>query len=225
MQKPFKTKIMNVLVIDNYDSFTYNLVHMVEQLTGDRAIVARNNEISIEEVGEFNQILLSPGPGIPDEAGNLKAIIKRYAPTKSILGVCLGMQAIAEVFGGRLENLGHVVHGMSDEVRVESPSEKLFTNLPDHFRAGRYHSWVVSKAKLPSDLQITAVNNEGLVMALSHKSYDVRGVQFHPESILTQYGLNIMANWLGVDYKPVIELPSKSNDSFNLGNLSFGLMC
>lgn len=128
---------MNVLVIDNYDSFTYNLVHMVEELTGNRAIVARNNEISVDEVGEFDKILLSPGPGVPDEAGNLKAIIRRYAPSKSIFGVCLGMQAIAEVFGGHLENLGHVVHGMSDEVTVENPQEKLFANIPEHFLAGR----------------------------------------------------------------------------------------
>ncbi|HUW05289.1 MAG TPA: aminodeoxychorismate/anthranilate synthase component II [Williamwhitmania sp.] len=216
---------MNVLVIDNYDSFTYNLVHMVEELTGNRAIVARNNEISVDEVGAFDKILLSPGPGLPGEAGNLKAIIKRYAPSKSIFGVCLGMQAIAEVFGGHLENLGHVVHGMSDEVRVESPEEKLFANMPDHFRAGRYHSWVVSKTNLPADLQITAVNPEGLVMALSHRNFDVKGVQFHPESILTQYGLSIMANWLGMDYKPVIELPSKSNSSFNISDITFGLTC
>jgi len=216
---------MKVLVIDNYDSFTYNLVHMVEELTGESVIVARNNEISVEEVGAFNQIILSPGPGIPDEAGNLKAIIKRYAPSKSILGVCLGMQAIAEVFGGHLENLGHVVHGMSDEVLVEDIKDKLFTNMPDRFRAGRYHSWVVERASFPSDLQITAMNRDGLVMALSHRNFDVRGVQFHPESILTQYGLDIMANWLGVDYKPVIELPSKSNNSFNLGSFSCGLMC
>lgn len=216
---------MNVLVIDNYDSFTYNLVHMVEELTGNRAIVARNNEISVDEVGEFDKILLSPGPGVPDEAGNLKAIIRRYAPSKSIFGVCLGMQAIAEVFGGHLENLGHVVHGMSDEVTVENPQEKLFANIPEHFLAGRYHSWVVSKQQLPTDLQITAVNTEGLVMALSHRNFDVKGVQFHPESILTQHGITIMANWLGVAHKPTIELPSKSSSHFNFEGLTFGLTC
>ncbi len=216
---------MNVLVIDNYDSFTYNLVHMVEALTGKQVTVARNDEISLDAIESFDKILLSPGPGIPDEAGNLKAIINRYAPTKSILGVCLGMQAIAEVFGGHLENLGKVVHGFADDVLVGEPHDRIFSGMPEKFRAGRYHSWVVSRNELPASLRVTATNSNGLVMALSHNSFDVKGVQFHPESVLTQHGQALMANWLATPPAGGILLPAKDSSAFDLSRASFGLTC
>lgn len=216
---------MNVLVIDNYDSFTYNLVHMVEALTGKQVTVARNDEISLDAIESFDKILLSPGPGIPDEAGNLKAIINRYAPTKSILGVCLGMQAIAEVFGGHLENLGKVVHGFADDVLVGEPQDRIFNGMPEKFRAGRYHSWVVSRNELPASLRVTATNSNGLVMALSHNSFDVKGVQFHPESVLTQHGQALMANWLATPPAGGILLPAKDSSAFDFSKASFGLTC
>lgn len=216
---------MNVLVIDNYDSFTYNLVHMVEALTGKQVTVARNDEISLDAIESFDKILLSPGPGIPDEAGNLKAIINRYAPTKSILGVCLGMQAIAEVFGGHLENLGKVVHGFADDVLVGEPHDRIFSGMPEKFRAGRYHSWVVSRNELPASLRVTATNSNGLVMALSHNSFDVKGVQFHPESVLTQHGQALMANWLATPPAGGILLPAKDSSAFDFSKPSFGLTC
>lgn len=216
---------MNVLIIDNYDSFTYNLVHMVEALTGNQVTVARNDEISLDAIEPFDKILLSPGPGIPSEAGSLKAIIERFAPAKSILGVCLGMQAIAEVFGGRLENMGKVVHGFADDVLVGEPHDRIFAGIPNTFRAGRYHSWVVSKSELPASLRVTATNSEGLVMAISHSSFDVRGVQFHPESVLTQHGLAMIANWLDSPTSGGVVLPAKGSQSFDFDGISFGLTC
>ncbi len=216
---------MNVLVIDNYDSFTYNLVHMVEAITGKQVTVARNDEISLDSIEFFDKILLSPGPGIPDEAGSLKAIIKRYAPTKSMLGVCLGMQAIAEVFGGRLENLGKVVHGFADDILVDEPHDRIFSGMPATFKAGRYHSWVVSRNELPASLKVTDTNSNGIVMALAHSSFDVKGVQFHPESVLTQHGVALMGNWLSTSIAGGILLPAQCSSAFDFSRASFGLTC
>lgn len=186
----------DILLLDNYDSFTYNLVHSVQKFTAGKVVIARNDKINIEEAGRFERIILSPGPGIPKNAGILKEIIRRYAPEKNILGVCLGMQAIAEVFGGSLINLQSVYHGVATPVTVLDESDILFKKLPLHFNAGRYHSWVVSKNNLPECLKITCEDSHGNIMAISHKSYNVKGVQFHPESILTEYGDAIISNWL-----------------------------
>jgi anthranilate synthase component 2 len=188
---------MKILVLDNYDSFTYNLVHYLEELTGEKVTVARNDEITIEQAAEYDRIVLSPGPGIPDEAGIMKEMILKLAPKKSILGICLGMQAIAEVFGGHLTNLDTVYHGVATDIRIVNPSEKLFSGLPQVFKGGRYHSWVVDADTLPSCLQITATDANGMVMGISHTLYDVRGLQFHPESVLTENGKQIISNWLG----------------------------
>ncbi|HLU80840.1 MAG TPA: aminodeoxychorismate/anthranilate synthase component II [Flavobacteriaceae bacterium] len=187
---------MKILVIDNYDSFVYNLVHYLEALGGE-VFVRRNDEIGLEEVGLFNKILLSPGPGIPDEAGLLKSIIKKYAPSKSILGVCLGQQAIMEVFGGKLINLEKVYHGASTEIKILFDEEPLFKSLPKKIKVGRYHSWVVDST-LPKCLIPTSIDENGQIMSLSHKEYDLRGVQFHPESILTPDGKKILENWLNL---------------------------
>lgn len=183
-----------ILVIDNYDSFTYNLVHYLQDLNCE-VVVKRNDKLSLEEVEDFEKILLSPGPGIPDEAGLLKPIIEKYAPTKSIFGICLGQQAIAEVFGGKLENLNHVYHGVSSQIILTQPDEVLYRGLPQNFEVGRYHSWVVSK-KMPKDLIVTSVDENGEVMSIKHAAYDVRAVQYHPESILTEHGKTILKNWV-----------------------------
>ena len=187
---------MKILVLDNYDSFTYNLVHIIKELTGEAVDVYRNDEILLEDVDRYDKILISPGPGIPGEAGITKQIISHYAATKSILGVCLGCQAIAEVFGGTLINLDRVFHGVETDIIVSEEADRLFKNLPANFKGGRYHSWVVNEKDLPSCLRITAKDNNGLVMALAHSVFDVRGVQFHPESVLTDYGKQIILNWL-----------------------------
>ena len=183
-----------VLVIDNYDSFTYNLVHYLEDLDCE-VTVKRNDKLTLEEVDNFNKIVLSPGPGIPDEAGLLKAIIKKYSPTKSILGVCLGQQAIGEVFGGTLENLDTVFHGVATNVTLSVNNEDLFDGLGKTFEVGRYHSWVVN-ANLPDSLEATSYDENGQVMSLRHKVYDVKGVQYHPESVLTPDGKQILENWV-----------------------------
>ena len=185
---------MKVLVIDNYDSFTYNLVHYLEDLNCDVTVV-RNDKLVLEDVESFNKIVLSPGPGIPDEAGLLKPIIKRYASTKSILGVCLGQQAIAEVFGGSLINLDDVYHGVATPVSICVDDEILFKGLGKEIEVGRYHSWVVN-ANLPESLEATSFDANGQVMSLRHKVYDVRGVQYHPESVLTPHGKEILKNWI-----------------------------
>ena len=185
---------MKILVIDNYDSFTYNLVHSLKKFADDITVV-RNDGIALEEVNNYDKILLSPGPGIPDEANLLKPIIEKYAPTKSIFGVCLGQQAIGEVFGGKLLNTQEVFHGVESTIEVIK-DEVLFHNLPKKLEVGRYHSWVVSNEDFPVDLEITAVGPKGEIMALRHKMYDVRGVQFHPESILTPLGDEMIKNWL-----------------------------
>ena len=185
-----------ILIIDNYDSFTYNLVHLVNEL-GLQCEVWRNDKFALSDVDAFDKIILSPGPGIPSEAGLLLEVIEKYAPTKSIFGVCLGQQAIAEVFGGSLYNLSQPMHGIATPIKVTDRQEELFKGLPDSFKVGRYHSWVVSNEDLPQTLQITAIDEEdNSIMALAHREYDVRGVQFHPESILTEYGKEMMHNWL-----------------------------
>lgn len=184
-----------IAVIDNYDSFTYNLVHYLEDLNCE-VTVFRNDEFYIDELKNFDKILLSPGPGIPDEAGLLKEVIKTYAPTKSILGVCLGQQAIGEVFGGSLTNLEKVYHGVATKVRITVPDEVLFKDLADEIEVGRYHSWVVNQDNFPETLEITSVDENGEIMSLRHKTYDVRGVQYHPESVLTPHGKKILENWV-----------------------------
>jgi anthranilate synthase component 2 len=187
---------MKILLFDNYDSFTYNLRHILLELGAD-VEVHRNNRIALDDVNRFDKIVLSPGPGIPSEAGLLLPLIERYAPTKSILGVCLGEQAIGEVFGATLQNLTQVFHGVCTGIRTTA-SDTLFDGLGAEFRAGRYHSWVVSSDGFPSCLEVTAVDAaEGMIMALRHRTYDVKGIQFHPESILTPQGKQIIANWLG----------------------------
>ena len=183
-----------VLVIDNYDSFTYNLVHYLEDLNC-KVTVKRNDKLSLEEVYGYDKILLSPGPGIPDEAGLLKAVIKKYASSKSILGVCLGQQAIGEVFGGEIENLDTVHHGVATKVTIAVDDEDLFNGLEKSFEVGRYHSWVVNK-KLPETLEATSFDENGQIMSLRHKIYDVKGVQYHPESVLTPNGKKILENWV-----------------------------
>ncbi|NAS11792.1 anthranilate synthase component II [Poritiphilus flavus] len=185
--------MMKVLVIDNYDSFTYNLVHYLEDLDCT-VTVKRNDQLSLDEVEEFHKIVLSPGPGIPDEAGLLKQIIARYAPTKSILGVCLGQQAIGEVFGGTLVNLEEVYHGIATNVRI-TVEDEIFKGLPEEIMVGRYHSWVVDP-QLPEELEVTSLDENGQIMSLRHRSLNVRGVQFHPESVLTPEGKKILENWL-----------------------------
>jgi anthranilate synthase component II len=182
-----------ILVIDNYDSFTYNLVHYLEDL-GAEVVVKRNDQLQLKEVNAFNNILLSPGPGIPDEAGLLKEIIAAYAPSKRIFGVCLGQQAIAEVFGGKLINLEEVYHGVATTIKVVK-EDILFRDLPDRLSVGRYHSWVVDP-RLPGALHATSLDDNGQLMSLRHSTYDVCAVQFHPESVLTPDGKKILENWI-----------------------------
>ena len=184
---------MKVIVIDNYDSFTYNLVHYLEELNC-RVTVKRNDEVNIEDIQKFDKVVLSPGPGIPSEAGLSKEIILRYFKSKSILGVCLGHQAIAEVFGGELLNLKKVFHGVATDINIVK-SDPIFLGLPKTLKVGRYHSWVV-KEPVPSDLEVIAIDENGQVMALKHKKYSVWGVQFHPESILTEHGKSLLKNWV-----------------------------
>jgi anthranilate synthase component 2 len=184
----------HVLVIDNYDSFTYNLVHYLEDLDC-KVTVVRNDKLTLDDVQPYHKILLSPGPGIPDEAGLLKAIISKYATTKSILGICLGQQAIAEVFGGSLVNLDTVYHGVATNVSITVDDEALFQGLDKKIKVGRYHSWVVSN-ELPEELEATSFDDNGQIMSIRHKIYDVKGVQYHPESVLTPNGKQILKNWI-----------------------------
>ncbi len=186
---------MKILVFDNYDSFTYNLVHLVEKITDIKVDVFRNDQISLEEIRQYDKIILSPGPGIPCEAGLLLDVIRAYASTKSILGVCLGHQAIGEVFGGNLKNLDHVFHGVATPCKL-SANTGLFKNLPETIDVGRYHSWVVTDENFPGELEVTARDSNNFIMGLRHKTFDVQGVQFHPESVLTPDGEVIMRNWL-----------------------------
>ena len=209
---------MKVLVFDNYDSFTYNLVHLVEKILGEKPDVVRNDEVPLEKIEAYDKIILSPGPGLPSEAGLLLPLIKEYANRKSILGVCLGHQAIGEAFGGKLVNLSSVYHGVATPVTIvkrDAANEEgetfskaynvslaplvkqdLFRDLPETIAVGRYHSWVVDDQDFPTELEITARDENGYIMALQHKTYDIQGVQFHPESILTPEGETILRNWL-----------------------------
>jgi anthranilate synthase component II len=187
---------MKVLIIDNYDSFTYNLFHYIQKYPGVNVEVFRNDKIQLEEIAKFDKIVLSPGPGIPDEAGISKDLIAEYAPCKSILGVCLGHQAIAEVFGGTLHNMERVYHGVASNIIIEDREEPLFKGLPVQIEGGRYHSWLVQRDNLPKELIITATNEQNEIMALRHQTYDVKGLQFHPESVLTNTGETIINNWL-----------------------------
>lgn len=186
---------MKILVFDNYDSFTYNIVHALKKLGYNDVEVHRNDQIALAEIARFDKIILSPGPGVPSESGILLDLIKTYAASKSILGVCLGEQAIAEAFGGKLINLPEVHHGVTSEIQVLE-NDVLFNNLPEKMTVGRYHSWAVEKESLPDCLKVTAVDESGMIMALAHKQFDVRGVQFHPESVLTPEGEEMLRNWL-----------------------------
>ena len=191
---------MKILLVDNYDSFTWNLFHYLEQITNGEIVVKLNDEINVEEAREYNRIILSPGPGLPEEAGVTKEIIRKYFSTKPILGVCLGHQAIGEVFGAKLKNLSAVKHGIASTLVVKDKREKIFS-VPIHredkdISIGHYHSWVVSKENFPADLKITAEDSEGNIMAIRHTKFNVCGVQFHPESVLTSDGLTILKNWI-----------------------------
>ena len=193
---------MKILIFDNYDSFTYNLVHLVEKILHEKVEVFRNDEIPLEDIKRFDRIILSPGPGIPSEAGLLLPLIKEYASSKPILGVCLGHQAIGEAFGGTLTNLTSVFHGVATPIQIKSERSKvkhdLFEDLPQEFEVGRYHSWVIDRNNFPDELEIIAEDETGFIMALQHKTFDIQGVQFHPESVLTPSGEKIMRNWLKI---------------------------
>ena len=190
--------MMKILVFDNYDSFTYNLVHLIEKITGEKIDVYRNDRIALADVAAYDKIILSPGPGIPSEAGLLLPLIKEYAATKSILGVCLGHQAIAEAFGGTLTNLSTVYHGVATPIKILKTKSQILNGFPEVIEVGRYHSWIVSDDNFPSVLEITARDENGLIMGLQHKTFDVQGVQFHPESVLTPDGEKMMRNWLSL---------------------------
>lgn len=187
---------MKILVLDNYDSFTYNLVQYIERVLKAPVDVRRNDQISLKDVAPYDKILISPGPGIPDEAGISLDLIKEYGATKSILGVCLGHQAIAVAYGGSIKNLDTVYHGVVGQMKQVIPGDYLLEGIPFDFDAGRYHSWVVEQSNLPEELEVFVENDEGYIMAIRHKQFDVRGVQFHPESVLTEYGGKMILNWL-----------------------------
>jgi len=187
---------MKILVLDNYDSFTYNLVHYVLEIADATVSVFRNDQISLEAVAEYDVIILSPGPGLPADAGIMPQLIKKYAGEKIILGVCLGHQAIGEAFGGDLHNLTRVYHGLETPVQIAEPDSVLFTDIPSPFMAGRYHSWVVQPEELPTELMVTATAEDGSIMAMQHREFPIFGVQFHPESVMTPYGKKMLANFL-----------------------------
>ncbi|KOH46407.1 anthranilate synthase component II [Sunxiuqinia dokdonensis] len=195
---------MKIVVIDNYDSFTYNLVHAIKKLSGQPVDVIRNDELELKDLEKYDKIVLSPGPGIPVEAGLLLDIIREFAPRKSMLGVCLGHQAIGEAFGAKLTNMNRVLHGIATEVKQLAPDPVLFENVSEQFEAGRYHSWIVEQDGLPACFEVTSRDGKGMIMSMKHKEYDLRGVQFHPESVLTPEGEKMIANWLR-------ELPSPAN--------------
>jgi len=187
-----------VLIIDNYDSFTYNLVHAVTQLTHESPSVRRNDKISMDEIESFSHLILSPGPGLPKEAGSLLQIISTFAERKPILGVCLGHQAIVEAFGGSLINLDHVFHGVSAQLQITKLDEQIYSGMTDLFTAARYHSWVANSDDLPDDLEVNCIDSEQRIMGVTHKKYPVKGVQFHPESFLTNQGYKIFRNFLKI---------------------------
>jgi anthranilate synthase component II len=218
---------MKILVLDNYDSFTYNLVHYLEDLSGEKVTVARNDEITVSEAAAFDKILLSPGPGLPDESGILKELIEKLSPVKSIIGICLGMQAIAEVYGGKLLNLSDTYHGVATNIIIEDSEDLLFKGVPSVFPAGRYHSWVVERKSLPSCLKVTAMDDNNNIMSLRHREYDLCGVQFHPESVLTEYGKLILNNWLESgkpEFEPPV-LPTSNSKRFNDPNVFSNSLC
>lgn len=186
---------MNILVLDNYDSFVYNLVYILKEL-GTKVDVYRNDKISIEAVKKYDKVLLSPGPGIPEEAGIMMDLLEEYKTSKPIFGVCLGHQAIGEAFGSKLHNMGEVLHGVTTPCIVKDPKEVLFQGLPQQFQVCRYHSWTVVPESMPSDLKVTAIDEDGFVMAEAHEKYDIRGVQFHPEAYLTEHGVKMVENWV-----------------------------
>jgi len=186
---------MKIFILDNYDSFTYNLVHIIEQIA-DEVVVKRNDEVTISEIENFDKIVFSPGPGIPSDTKAMFTIIETFKGKKSILGVCLGHQAIAEYFSGKLINMPEVNHGREFKTQIIN-KDYIFKNIPEKFNSGRYHSWIVDKANLPKELEITSIDSEtGMIMSLRHKKYDIRGVQFHPESVMTKYGFRILENWI-----------------------------
>ncbi len=188
----------NILLIDNYDSFTYNLVHAIHDITGDEVVVKRNDKLEISEVEAFEYLIFSPGPGVPDEAGLMKEIIRHYANSKKMLGVCLGHQAIYESFQGKIQNLDKVFHGVATSMIIKNNSCPLFNDINSPFEAGRYHSWAGTKESLPAELEITCEDNAGQIMGIQHKTLPIYGVQFHPESILTPDGNKIIENFLKV---------------------------
>ena len=192
---------MNILILDNYDSFTYNLVHMVEKITGNSPAVFRNNEINISDIRNYDMIMLSPGPGIPDEAGILKEVIKTYAGVKPIFGICLGLQAITEVFGGKIINLDEVFHGVATEMKVTDPSAVIFKDVSETFLAARYHSWAATDEGFPEEIEVTARDEDGLIQAIEHKIFPISAVQFHPESILTEVGEQLVTNFINAHSK------------------------
>lgn len=187
---------MKILVFDNYDSFTYNLVQMIEQIAGENVFVFKNDEITLEEVEKYDKIIISPGPGTPQEAGILLDLIKNFYNKKPILGVCIGLQAVAETFGGSLMNLKEIYHGVATEINILNENTKILKNIPDKFLAGRYHSWAVNPENFPDELEVTATDSHGIIMAIQHRKYNVHAVQFHPESILTPMGKIILENFL-----------------------------
>lgn len=193
---PYSFSDLRVVVIDNYDSFTYNIVHLLKDLGVKKIVVLRNDQFQLSDLESFDKIILSPGPGIPSEAGLLLSVIERYASTKSILGICLGEQAIGEFFGAKLENLSEVYHGIATPIEILKNENGIFKDFPSKIQVGRYHSWVVSLSQFPDCLEITASSEDGCIMALKHRKYDVQGVQFHPESVLTPEGKRILFNFL-----------------------------
>ncbi len=201
---------MKILVLDNYDSFTYNLVQYIQEIVGYKVDVFRNDEISLEEVDQYDKIILSPGPGLPKDAGIMPELIKRYAPTKHIFGVCLGHQAIGEAFGGTLHNIEKVYHGVATPIKIIDGNSLIFRGLPAEIEAGRYHSWVVEKHNIPDCFQITALDEQGVIMAMRHRTHNVRGVQFHPESIMTPTGKTMLRNFMFQEER-VQELLAQSN--------------
>ena len=187
---------MKILIIDNYDSFTYNLVHMVKKITGNLPTVFRNDEITLEDINIYDMIMLSPGPGIPNEAGILKEIIRSYAGKKPIFGICLGLQAIVEVFGGSISNMDQVFHGVATSMKVTKPEAVIFHGIEEKFQAARYHSWIASNDDFPNELEITSEDEEGGIMAIRHRDFPISAVQFHPESILTEVGEQLVKNFI-----------------------------
>ncbi len=186
---------MRIFVIDNYDSFTFNLVHYLEKYC-DEVRVVRNDDFSIEDINEYDKILISPGPGLPSEVSVLKTVLDRFAGEKPILGVCLGMQAIAEYYGGSIYNLDNIVHGIPSDTFIKDEKDEFYRGVPSSFFSGRYHSWAVSSINFPSDLIITSIDKKGVLMGLRHKKYNIRAVQFHPESVMTEYGEKMIENWI-----------------------------